>query len=695
MTGPAPWYRRLDAKWWFILAFFLMCCAYEVGRVLHLRPQPHHLWRQSDCIALAWNYYDTTWNLFEPALRIQFADGYTSGKSAGEFPVLYWIVGMLWRITGPSEFTYRLIGLLLHFAGVFALFSTLRRIIGDAFWAGCTALLFYASPVLVYFGVGFLTDVPAFDLGLIGWWYVVRYVQERKRAQWGWAVFFFTLAMSMKVTAGMSLLALAGVLFWTTLLGGRLKGRWSAFEGSRFEWVLLMAGLVAVYAWYAYAAAYNDRHGAKYTFNDLWPIWDMTPLAREWAWTVGSDIIVFQVFDTSVWLLMGVALVSLVADLRRVPWQVSLLLATLLLGSVLYLLCWFNALDNHDYYFINPMVTLAVLLAAFLWSLARHYPELLNARWSRWSMAALLLFNTAYTAQNMAMRYDTSGTMSARKLLPIYHEAELRYWNDLGFWGMDDLVSIGPRLREMGVREEDKVIFLDDGALNSSLVLMGNRGWTAYGIGDSVPERIERYIAAGARYLMFSRQEWLDDPRMARYLERPIGQVGSVRIFSLTDDEGLKGERVVVFDPAARPAARIGHRLDTVSCEAGDRAWCFGEGAYPFDIGPLPTYGRDVRFATVLVEGVLSGVPAGDDGFRLMMGEDLGERQLALWHKPLSEGPFSVRFSIPPRPEGTRNNLFISNRAKRPFTIEGLKVEVTTYHAPDRSEAGSQLPATP
>ena len=158
-------------------------------------------------------------------------------------------------------------------------------------------------------------------------------------------------------------------------------------------------------------------------------------------------------------------------NIRYVHWQVVLLNATLILGSVLYTLFWFNALDNHDYYFINPMITLVVLLVSFLWMLRQRYTDVLQARWSRWAMFVLLAFNLAYTAQNMAMRYDTSGTMTARKLWPLYHEAELRYWNELGYWGMDDLVTIEPKLRELGVRKEDKVIFLDDGAINSSLVL--------------------------------------------------------------------------------------------------------------------------------------------------------------------------------------------------------------------------------
>ncbi len=196
-------------------------------------------------------------------------------------------------------------------------------------------------------------------------------------------------------------------------------------------------GLVAVYGWYAYAAWYNGQHGGHYTFNDLWPIWGMDPATRQLAWDVGRRILVFQVFDTSVWVLIGIAFTALVANFRKLPGQLILLNFFLLLGSVLYILFWFQALNNHDYYFINPMITLAVLLVSFLWMIKRHYPELLQARWSRWAMVALLAFNVAYTAQNMRMRYDTSGTMTAQDLWPIYHEAELAHWNGLNYWSLE------------------------------------------------------------------------------------------------------------------------------------------------------------------------------------------------------------------------------------------------------------------
>ncbi len=679
--------RRVDAKWWFVLGFFLMCCAYEAGRVLNIRPQPHHLWRQTDCISLAWNYYDTTWNLFKPAIHNQFADGHASGRSAGEFPLLYYVVGITWRITGPSEFLYRLIVLLIHFVGSLALFGAVRRITNSGSWAAMVALLFFSSPVIVYFSISFLTDVPALDMALIGWWYLVRYVQERRRSLWTWSVAFFSLAMLLKVTAGMSLVAISGVLILETLFSRGKSREADLFPHRRFAWTALLIGYAMVYAWYAYAAWYNGVHGAKYTFNDLWPIWIMTPEAMDWAWRTGCDIIVFQVFDTSVWVLLGTAFVSLVLNARQFPWRAWVLVLSLIVGSALYTILWFNALQDHDYYFINPMITLVVLLVAFLWWLGRQHPDILRARWAQAGMGVLLVLNVAYAAQNMQMRYDTSGRMTARSLWPIYHEAELAYWNGLDYWGMGDLPTIEPRLRELGVRKEDKVIFLDDQAINSALVLMGNRGWTGFGLDLLALGRIDELITHGAHYLLFTERKWLDDPRLASYLTAPVAQVGGVRIFDLTGQHRPMERQLVFQQDQGRPL-HLTHRLDTVPCPSEEKGWCFLPSEYPLDVDGLPMYGAGVAYAELFVTGTMhwQKVP-GAKVAELLLAEDDERRQLSLSGYALKEGPFAFRYGLPPRADGARTKLFISNPSGCAFALDGLKLEVVRYLEPGKAMA--------
>lgn len=649
-----------------------MCCAYEAGRVLHLRPQPHHLWRQSDCISLAWNYYDTTWNILEPAVFHQFSDGGASGRTAGEFPLLYWVVGMVWRITGPSEFIYRLIVLLLHFAGSLALFDTVRRLTRNSFLAAITPLLLFTSPAVVYFSIAFLTDVPALDMALIGCWYAVRHMQERRARLWSWAVFFFTLGMLLKVTAGISYLAICGVLVVETLFPSVRRSGHTWFADRRHAWLAVAAGFAALMAWYVYADHYNALHGGKYTFNNIWPIWHMAPDAVKWAWEVASDIVVFQVFDSTVWAAVAVSLVVLFFNMRALPWRGWMVLVLMVLGTAAYLILWFNCLQHgHDYYFLNPSITPMAVLVAGMWVLAHRYPEIASARWMRITLIALLGYNTLYAANNMQMRYDTSGQLGRKVLWPLYHDAELAFWNNMGWWGMDDLVAIGPELRRMGVRPDDKVYYPDDHAINSALVLMGQRGWTAYdkpGIRqDSLIEGMKRN---GLRYLVLSDPKWYSDTVVGTYLRHPIGLVGHTGVFDLAPPPGHTQERTL-FDVRG-PHASIVARLDTLSTQGGDR-W-FAATQYPLELDVLPVRTSGMAVSSITVSGRLSWLADTSAACMLYVAENAAGEQVSLRGAEVRQGRFEWHVLFGPEEVGRSTMVYLHNPHRLPFRIADLRV---------------------
>ena len=143
----------------------------------------------------------------------------------------------------------------------------------------------------------------------------------------------------------------------------------------------------------------------------------------------------------------------------------------------------------------------------------------------------------------------------------------------------------------------------------------------------------------------------------------------------------------VVFDQARDRPSTLQHRLDTVACGAENGIWCFNGSEFPFEMDGLPTYGPGTNCAVVLVQGTIDWSNDPGDGPQLLIGEDDATHQLALWSKPLGEGPFAVRFNLPQRPEGVHNKLFIANKGGQAFTMRGLRVEVFTY--PGRA-AGSE-----
>lgn len=678
MSEFRTFYQRIGgSRWLLVLCFIAMFSAYEGGRVLHTRPYPFHLWRQTDCLSITANYQQGQ-SFLEPEIHSRIADDGYSGLSAGEFPILYWAIGQVWKLTGQSEFVYRLFGILLHFIATWSMFHALRRLLQSDFWALVSSLLLFTSPVIVYYSVGFLTDVPAFDLVLIAWYFMVRYAQEQRRRWWIWAMALFALAALLKVSAGISLVAIMGLLALATVAPKAFGKHRKLLPPAGFAWAPVALALVAIFAWYVYAEGYNDRHNGRYTFNNVWPIWEMSIEEVDRAWTWATQILVFQVFDTSVWLLLTAVLLVLLVKLERIPWPVALLNGALLVGVVAYALLWFHALDSHDYYFINPMIALLVLWATFLWWLRRDHPKVFNSVWLKVAFSVLLVYNVAYAATNMQMRYTVFAPIDASGILPLYHDHELEFWSAVDYYGIRSTLDMEPALEELGIPKDALVIYLDDISINGSLYLMGRKGFTNYGHDWSDPATFERLIQRGASYLMFAEDRWKDDPVLQPYLKRLVAKHRWAYIYDLRDLPERE-ESEIVFQANGPQHHNITARVDTIACAGSSQQnWCMDSGEYPMEINDLPTYGKGVSRAIVTVKGEvhMEGIME-DDELYLMLAEDDANGQVSLVSERSGNGPIDVQWTLMRQPRAVRNKLFLWNRSGRPFELKGITVQVT------------------
>ena len=175
---------------------------YHYDEIMFKKPQSVHKWRQADGASIALNYYQGGMNFFEPEIHNLTADNGTSGKGCpSEIPILYYGVALLYKIFGYHDFIYRIIITLLFLAGLTYLFKLFQYILTDAFWSVCLTLLFFTSPVLVFYGNNFLTNIPALAFSIIGLYYLIRFFDEDKRKYYYRAMSFFLLAGAFKVSA--------------------------------------------------------------------------------------------------------------------------------------------------------------------------------------------------------------------------------------------------------------------------------------------------------------------------------------------------------------------------------------------------------------------------------------------------------------------------------------------------------------
>ena len=489
-------FQRMPIGLWWFLGFLLLCGAYEYGRMLHLRPLPHHLWRQTTCLSLAHGYYTDEWNLFKPGVQSLIADHMSTGKSAGEFPLLYYAVGLIWKITGPSEFVYRALMLTIHAWGSWALCRLVLRLTGDRFWSILTSLLFFTIPAVVYFAIGFLTDVPALDLVLIGCLAYLRFFDSGSKRQLALGAGAVALGTLLKLTAAMLPMAIGGVCLATFVLP-----RWFALpdlmrQRTRRVATTIAAGLGLCAIWVGYTFYYNNLHGAEYSYQGTWALWDLTPEEARKAWTFGREIMVNQFFSIPAYVLLAFTGLYLAWNLRTLPRTIIALLFATSAGVLLYGLLWFIALDNHDYYFIEPLVLPIAVVVVALWHMRTHYPTRLGSPWLKGVALLVFAYQVLFAMNNLRMRQSD---FAMAELLGT-NKAELNHWALTRYWDMEGLLDIEPIARAHGIKYDDLIVIAPDLSVCQALYLCGQSGFNEFGgLNLHCPDLVDR-SERGAKY---------------------------------------------------------------------------------------------------------------------------------------------------------------------------------------------------
>jgi len=202
----------------FILFFIIICFIYNYQNIFQLRPRSIHQWRQTDCLSISINYYQNGMNFFSPEIHNLISDNKTSGKTAGEFPLLYYFIAILWKIFGVHEWIYRLVGLILVFIGLYSFFRISDYYIKDIYWSIGLSLLLFTSPIFANYGVSFLTNVSAICIVLAGWWLFLRFYISKSNRLLYLSMLLFLIAGLIKISTLISFIFLSAIF-----IGERIK----------------------------------------------------------------------------------------------------------------------------------------------------------------------------------------------------------------------------------------------------------------------------------------------------------------------------------------------------------------------------------------------------------------------------------------------------------------------------------------
>jgi hypothetical protein len=494
--------------WTLLIAISLF---YQYQRIIVLRPQSVHQWRQTDCTSQALNYYQNSMNFFKPEIHNRDADSGNSGYCAGEFPGVFYVVACLYKIFGVHEWIYRLLSIMVFFVGLFALFKTALYFTKDYFWSVFIGIFLFLSPVFVFYANNFTANTSSFAIALVGWLFFFLFYSQRKGKYLYLSIAMFTLASLFKLSEAMSLFVVAGIYFFE--ITGIIKfNKTNPIFKRRIQYLIpfVLSGLIII-SWYIYAAQYNKIHQQIYYEFAINPIWKMTSLEIKNTWIEIRERWYYDYFHVSIFILILVSFLGNLVLIKKSNKLLMFITLTLFIGSIFYLLLWYNNLRNHDYYVISIYILFVFSFLTFFDILKRSYDRLLSSIYLKLFMLLVIILNVILTRNNFVGRY--------------------RGWqNDYTFY--KDVHTITPFLRSLGITRNDKVICMPDMSPNYTLYLMNQPGWTNF-YGPENDEKMDQLLKKGAKYLILVGDEIFNKPYLGTCLYHPIGKYGNVSIFKL------------------------------------------------------------------------------------------------------------------------------------------------------------------
>lgn len=674
----------------FLVVLVVVSFYYNYHEYLFYRPQSIHAWRQADCASLALNYYQGEMNFFHPEVHNLTSDNGTTGYCAtSEVPVLYYVSAALYHVFGYNESIIRIINTLIFFLGLFYLFRLLLYLIKDHYWSIVLSLFFFASPVLVYYGNNYLTNVSAFSFSLVGWFYFFKFIHDGKKKLLLGSMLFFLLAGAFKVTAFFSLFAIIGYL---VLVKTKLIYTKNPLLNKN-SWIIIIPALVVIFmvgAWVYYANKYNKCHDCYYFSTTIFPIWTLdgesisriiTHIYKRWM----NDY-----FHFSAHLLFLTSLIFVLANARKAAKFRATTLLLLVLQAVVYILLQFWTFRDHDYYTINlNIIPVFIVLTAF-GVLKEHYPTIFQSLVIKIIIGMLLLFNIYHARKTVTTRYENNAN-------DYYHTREAIY-------------TITPYLREKGIFPSDKVIYVPDGS-HVSLYLMNQTGWTQYTdkrfnkdepiTYNSDSAGIIRSIENGAKFMVVNQlQDLYLYPYLQDFTTTLVGKYGKALIFDLQDTSRnfSLDSRVIkdsIFSGAEDTAGALiktsspTYYFENAGARTDERSY---QGKYSVKLYDKDPYGMTLKlndigygesvFISVWRKGskdariIVSG-PA-TSGFYHSDYNIVKKDTLSGWQKLEKE------LFLPADVEGEETKVYLYNPSKEPAYFDNFKI--IRYKGPDMSK---------
>ena len=363
----------------FIIAMLLLVAAglFIESGYMNEYPSHIHAWAEQDHYALSIGFLNNGFDLLHPETMIynkQFPgwwkEAYDTTVTSAGFPIHEYAVALLMKFFGTtSPWVFRVWTLLWALSGMCFLYLIGYRLTRDgakSIWVSGIAL---TAPVMAYYLNGFLPGVPAFSLSVMGLWYYLNYLDDKRRRHFYLSVLCFTLALLIRTTFAIALITVLCFELW------RVLRKESTFLDKLPAILISLTAYLLCFFWNRHL---TRLHGTVF-LNQLLPpeSWQdakelLSEAYQNWKYHY------FQHFHY--WLFLIIAVIALTFTLHAVfskktpqrenhtkqPLSLWWLPAIQLFGCLLFTIAMMQQIQYHDYYFIDtfflPLLLVLILI---------------------------------------------------------------------------------------------------------------------------------------------------------------------------------------------------------------------------------------------------------------------------------------------------------------------------------------------
>lgn len=463
--------------------FFIIAGAVFYVPYLSNLPTGIHTWAQCDRLALAINYYDYGFHFLTPRTYSLSSIG---GITGVEFPLQAYLAALGGLVFGRGSIVtlFRLLDVAMTVLGFFYLFRLIYERTGH-FVAGLLPGAFLlASPFFAFYAGNFLPDPFSLSLSFVGFYYWLRFFEDRRFRDLQVAVLVFALAGLVKTTIALYFGAVVGITIgWAFLQPDLLQ----IHERRQFlVTAALGAGFIVFF--FLHNTSLNE------TYQSWLFLTKPNPAQDEEVWHnvlfyIRKNWVAEYATNTQYRMLAicgALFVVFLRPNLRRYLPLTLLLLAS---GGIAYVMVQLmgGQLGGHDYYMICIMGPSAVLvLVLALLNVGRYAGVLRYATSLGLGVLLVFLMANGYKRLNRRMSDDYP------PFSPYSH-----------VWMRDGAAE----LAAVGVPKTATILFFNDQAPNVPLVFFDRRGiaWRPDNAGAiTTADFIDHMAADSLTYLVMS-----------------------------------------------------------------------------------------------------------------------------------------------------------------------------------------------